>query len=72
MIYEISNIFLSGASIIDGHFITEEGFDNKADLIVEISKAPEQVIPNVPEPGTVISLLAVSGLGLGLRRKKQG
>ncbi|MGK7879587.1 MAG: PEP-CTERM sorting domain-containing protein, partial [Crocosphaera sp.] len=26
---------------------------------------------DVPEPGTVLGLLAISGLGLGLKRKKQ-
>ena len=29
------------------------------------------VITGVPEPGTILGLLAISGLGLGLKRKKQ-
>lgn len=56
-------------------FETAEGGNNSAQLVAIIEQRegqqPQEPV-SVPEPGAVISLLAVGGLGLGLKRKKQG
>ena len=58
-----------GGPILD-EFVTNENAENTAGLFATLTKVPGQTTESVPEPGLVVGLLAVSGLGLGLKRKK--
>lgn len=49
----------------------EEGADDDSEDFWVRLTVVEQKPTKVPEPGTVLGLLAISGLGLGLKRKKQ-
>lgn len=60
----------SGGSDIDSELNSSFG-EFSGDTRVSVHKDWIYQIVGVPEPGTVLGLLAVSGLGLGLKRKKQ-
>ena len=64
-------------SPVDGYFIgTSADFDNGGVSMpftgtVEVAYNSIMINSPIPEPGTILGLLAIGGLGLGLKRKKQ-
>jgi hypothetical protein len=61
-----SNVVYLGFS--DGNGGSGTGDDDAADYVIRITSVQQKV----PEPGTILGLLAVGGLGVAMKRKKQG
>ena len=63
---------IDSASILGATFLSiTDIYNSNGDELETSDNAFTQKAVGVPEPGTVLGLLAVSGLGLGLKRKKQ-
>jgi hypothetical protein len=64
----LSGFVAAGTSDLVSQFITEEGGENVATLKAQLTKVE---VESVPEPASLLGLVAIGGVAVALKRKQQ-